>query len=191
MSVTWPAFPSLIVTSPYLRTQQTAKPTIERFPNVPVEIWPIQEFTYLQPSRWNGTLSFERKPRIEEYWRAGDPEFCDGEGAESFCTLLRRTEDALRRLEDQPAGSKILVFSHGQFIQAVRMTVLYPSATDKERMEYFRRADELPAVRNDELIELELEENGWQLRLNQSTRSFIHPGVSNGVAVSKTTLAIR
>ena len=36
----------------YLRTQQTAQPTIERFPEVPVAVWPIQEFTYLEPSRW-------------------------------------------------------------------------------------------------------------------------------------------
>jgi hypothetical protein len=43
------------------------------------------------------------------------------------------------------------------------MTILYRSATDKERMKYFWRADAMPAVRNAELIELELEENGWQL----------------------------
>jgi hypothetical protein len=35
-----------------------------------VETWPIEEFTYLKPSRWNGTLSVERRARIEEYWRA-------------------------------------------------------------------------------------------------------------------------
>ncbi|MCL1962490.1 MAG: histidine phosphatase family protein, partial [Desulfovibrionaceae bacterium] len=53
----WTEAPSLIVTSPYLRTRQTAAPTMERFPDVPVEVWPIEEFTYLQPSRWNGTRS--------------------------------------------------------------------------------------------------------------------------------------
>src|ERR1700733_9254103 len=79
----WKEMPNLIVTSPYLRTQQTAQPTIARFPDVSVEAWPIQEFTYLEPSRWNGTLSVERKPYIEAYWRTGDPEFCDGPGAES------------------------------------------------------------------------------------------------------------
>ena len=35
--------PTLIVTSPYLRARQTAQPTIDRFPDVPVEEWPIQE----------------------------------------------------------------------------------------------------------------------------------------------------
>lgn len=41
--------PNLIVTSPYVRTQQTAQPTLERFPDVPQEEWPVQEFTYLAP----------------------------------------------------------------------------------------------------------------------------------------------
>jgi broad specificity phosphatase PhoE len=56
VAMEWTEKPSLIVTSPFLRTQQTAAPTIERFPDVPVQVWPIEEFTYLQPSRWNGTL---------------------------------------------------------------------------------------------------------------------------------------
>jgi broad specificity phosphatase PhoE len=47
VAASWTETPDLIVTSPYLRTQQTAAATIERFPNVPVEVWPIQEFTYL------------------------------------------------------------------------------------------------------------------------------------------------
>lgn len=44
-----------------------AKATIQRFPDVPVEGRPIEEFTYLQPSRWNGTRSTERMPHLERY----------------------------------------------------------------------------------------------------------------------------
>ena len=98
----WEERPSLIVTSPYLRTQQTAVPTIERFPNVPVEVWPIKEFTYLQPYRWNGTRSAERMSHLERYWTEADPAYCDGEGAKSFGTLLRRAEVTLARLTEQP-----------------------------------------------------------------------------------------
>tara|TARA_R110000823_G_scaffold128520_4_gene256280 strand:- start:754 stop:951 length:198 start_codon:yes stop_codon:yes gene_type:complete len=46
--------PALIVTSPYTQTRQTAAPTIARFPEVSVEIWPIEEFTYLKPACWSG-----------------------------------------------------------------------------------------------------------------------------------------
>jgi broad specificity phosphatase PhoE len=163
VAASWTAAPDLIVTSPYLRTQQTAQPTIERFPQVPVVVWPIQEFTYLEPSRWNGTLSAARRPHIDAYWRAADPEFCDGPGAESFATLLRRAEDALARLRELPDDRQVLVFSHGQFIHAVRMVVLYPGATDKQRMLHFWRADGMPAVENAELVELERTEASWQL----------------------------
>ena len=42
VAAAWIETPALIVTSPYLRTQQTAAPTIARFPDVPVEVWPIE-----------------------------------------------------------------------------------------------------------------------------------------------------
>jgi broad specificity phosphatase PhoE len=99
----WTEAPTLIVTSPYLRTRQTAEATIQRFPNVPVEVWSIEEFTYLQPSRWNGTRSSERMPHLERYWTDADPTYCDGDGAESFGTLLRRAEAALARLAALPS----------------------------------------------------------------------------------------
>jgi broad specificity phosphatase PhoE len=148
----WTEPPSLIVTSSYLRTQQTAAPTIERFPSVPVEVWPIQEFTYLEPNHWNGTFSVARKPYIDAYWEACDPEFCDGPGAESFTALLRRAEAALQRLEAASHDGQVFLFSHGQFIHAVRMIVLYPEASDREKMERFWRPDGLPAVCNAELV---------------------------------------
>src|SRR3546814_4184651 len=88
-----------------------------------LEVWPIEEFTYLQPARWNGTGSAERMPHLERYWREADPDYCDGEGAESFSTLLRRCEAALTRLAAMPAGSLAYVFGHGQFIQAARAIV--------------------------------------------------------------------
>lgn len=120
VAASWIEAPALIVTSPYTRTQQTAAPTIARFPGVPVEVWPIEEFTYLQPARWNGTRSAERMPHLERYWSAADPDYCDGEGAESFATLLRRCEAALARLAAMPPASLVYVFGHGQFIQAAR-----------------------------------------------------------------------
>lgn len=39
--------PRLIVSSPFLRAQQTAAPTRLRYPEAASETWPIQEFTYL------------------------------------------------------------------------------------------------------------------------------------------------
>ena len=43
--------PKLIVSSPYLRAQQTAQPTIARYPGAACEEWPVQEFSYLADPR--------------------------------------------------------------------------------------------------------------------------------------------
>ena len=66
------------------------------------------------------TRSEERIPHIVRYWQEADTAFRDGEGVESFGNLLGRAQDALRRLGALPPKSLVYVFSHGQFIQAVR-----------------------------------------------------------------------
>ena len=58
----WTQAPALIVTSPYTRTRQTAAPTIARFPGVPVEVWPIEEFNQDRP-RSNSVRGAASAPR--------------------------------------------------------------------------------------------------------------------------------
>ena len=82
------ARPTLIVVSSYQRTWQTAAPVIARFPEVPVEEWPVQEFTYLEPSRCMGTTGAERRAWVEHYWKSCSAEYCDGPGSESFMDLF-------------------------------------------------------------------------------------------------------
>lgn len=159
----WMEAPTLIVTSPYLRTRQTAEATIQRFPDVPVEVWPIEEFTYLQPSRWNGTRSAERMPHLERYWSEADPAYCDGEGAESFGTLLRRAEAALDQLAALPSPGPVYVFSHGQFIQAVRAVVTETELDDRGKMLRFWRKGEPPAIGNAELVDFSKTSSTWHL----------------------------
>ncbi len=161
VAAAWREPPALIVTSPYLRTQQTAAPTIARFSGVPVEVWPIEEFTYLQPALWNGTRSTERMPYLERYWHAADPDYCDGDGAESFATLLRRAKAALARLAALPAGAPAYVFSHGQFIQAVRSVVVDRELDDQAKMREFWRKGEPPAIGNAERVQLAFTNAGW------------------------------
>ncbi|MGI8367326.1 histidine phosphatase family protein [Sphingomonas paucimobilis] len=163
----WTEAPTLIVTSPYLRTRQTAEATIQRFPDVLVEVWPIEEFTYLQPSRWNGTRSAERMPHLERYWSEANPAYCDGEGAESFGTLLRRAEAALNRLAALPSPGPVYVFSHGQFIQAVRAVVTEAELDDRSKMLRFWRKGEPPAIGNAELVAFEWHDERWRSSHNK------------------------
>src|SRR5436309_16016109 len=52
--------PTLIVTSLFLRAQQTSEPLRLRFPDVPVEQWAVQEFSFLNPALHRGTSELDR-----------------------------------------------------------------------------------------------------------------------------------
>lgn len=146
--------PNLIITSPFLRTKQTAAQTIARFPNTPIEVWDIQEFTYLEPATCKGTTAAERRKRVLTFWEACDPEHIDGEGAESFSQMLDRVETFLKILEKRTGF--VVVFGHGQFIQAARMLVneIKPR-NDKELMRRFREMELSSPIKNGEIVTLE------------------------------------
>jgi 2,3-bisphosphoglycerate-dependent phosphoglycerate mutase len=113
--------PDLIITSPYLRTQQTARPTLRRFPSASSAQWNVQEFTYLAPE--GKTTCQERRPRVEEFWERCDPVSNDGEGTESFIQFITRVLSVLHELRSAKQEF-IAVFSHEQFISAALWLLL-------------------------------------------------------------------
>lgn len=140
--------PDLIVVSPFLRSQQTAQPLITRYPNVPVEQWPIQEFTYLSPERCRSTTFNDRKPLVAAYWARNDPGYCDGPGAESFSDLLARAVAAVARIKTIE-HKFVVVISHGQFLRAVIWLLLHELEEMKiETMEAFHGFLEAVSVPN-------------------------------------------
>ena len=80
----WPTPSPVIVASSFSRAQATAMATVAKFPDVPYEIWPIHEFTYLEPTRCVNTTVAEMRRWVEAYWSRSDPAFVDGSGAECF-----------------------------------------------------------------------------------------------------------
>ncbi len=143
--------PDLIVISSYLRTQQTAGPSIGRFPDVPVETWPVQEFTYLSPGRCVGTTAAQRRPLVEAYWQRRDAGHVDGAGAESFTAMLRRVRVLRDQLATHPAGF-IVVFTHGQIMQSLRLLTLYPDMDDPLLMARFLAFDRQEPVHNGQIL---------------------------------------
>ncbi|MNJ06942.1 putative phosphoserine phosphatase 2 [compost metagenome] len=109
--------PGLIVTSPFIRAHCTAQATAGLFPETAVQVWPIHEFTYLEPSRCANTTAQERRAWVQAYWRTADPDYRDGPGAETFREFTQRARDFLDALGSCPRD--VAVFSHGQFINAV------------------------------------------------------------------------
>jgi len=117
VSTTIKTAPGLIVTSSFSRTQSSAQPLKDRFPKVLQTVWPVQEFTYMNPINWNGTTGEERTPSAHAYWERNDPQYNDGGGAESFAELIQRIE-VVRELIIQQQNTEIVIFSHGLFTRA-------------------------------------------------------------------------
>ena len=113
----WRMAPSLIVTSPFIRTKETAAPTMSRFPTVPHEEWFIQEFTYLSPEPFKGTTKADRHEFAFAFWERNDPNHREGLGAESLNDLFNRVWNMFERLEE--VDTSVALFSHGMFMRAV------------------------------------------------------------------------
>ena len=137
LSAAFPRSPSLIVTSSYVRALETAKYTAQKFPLVPIQEWPVQEFTYLCPDFHRNTTATMRVPFVETYWRRADPLFVDGQGAESFAEFVQRVQDCDTRCRKHEG--LVAVFTHSQFIHGVMMLLL-PNGLDckPESMRRFR-----------------------------------------------------
>lgn len=149
ISQTFENAPSLIIISPYLRARHTAKPTLARFPNTPFEIWPVQEIEILATARRMHTRSQERRPLILDYWSKGDPDFVDGEGAESYRAFMKRVRNALEQLTEFTAHKDIAVFTHGQFMKGILMEIADPlHAISGETMKAYHEFHQATPIAN-------------------------------------------
>jgi probable phosphoglycerate mutase len=155
--------PTLFVTSPFLRAQQTSEPLRQRFPDVPVEEWPIHEFSFLNPALHKGTSEADRESHVVAYWHREDPAYTDGPEAESFTLFLDRAREAIHRLATRDPGGCIVVFTHGFFMQAIRLVLLFPNATDAELMANFQRFHFLNLIQNIGSLEFEVRNGKIQL----------------------------
>lgn len=153
--------PALVVFSAFDRAAQTAAPLCQRFPEAPVAVWLIQEFTYLAPFRYIGTRREDRAPAVIDYWRRLDPDYRDGVGAETFAEYWRRVEEFLARCREW--RGLLAVVSHGQFLRGVVLRVLCGDMAADEamtRFKAFRLAMPLP---NAAMITLYLSPRGDKL----------------------------
>ncbi|MEU5883373.1 histidine phosphatase family protein [Spirillospora sp. NPDC047279] len=148
--------PDLIVASSFVRARETARPTRERFPDVPYEEWPVQEFTYLGSLHGPSTTAEERRPHVEEYWTRCDPAYSNG-GGESFQDLITRGREFVDRLAARPEQGLVAVFTHGIFMRALLWSLqLGVSAPDHADMESFRTFMINSATPNGTIAELRL-----------------------------------
>lgn len=154
--------PELIIVSPFLRARQTAEPCLARFRDVAHEIWPVQEFTYLAPSRCAGTTVAQRRPWTNAYWESCDPDSRDGDESESFSAFTLRVRDTMARLEALHASGlrSAVLFGHAQFILALKLLVCEPAGTAID-MRRFRHLDLHAPIGNGEAVDFCFDGSGW------------------------------
>jgi broad specificity phosphatase PhoE len=129
--------PDLIIVTPYIRTYQTARPLIDKFPHTPIETWPLHEFTFLSPLACQNTTSLDRLPLVKEYWNKCDPFFVHGPGAESFAQFSQRVTEALQKLKSYESRN-VVIFTHGQVMRFAKQYFENLSQPSEMAMEYFR-----------------------------------------------------
>lgn len=148
MAATFTGPPALIVSSPFVRARQTAEPTLERFPDVPYEEWPVEEFTYLGALHGPQTTGEQRRPFAEAYWERADPTYVNGGNGESFVAVIARANALLERLAALPDEGMVAVFTHGLFMKTVIWSVLtgvtVPDAAAMRGFRHFNGACNVP-----------------------------------------------
>jgi broad specificity phosphatase PhoE len=127
--------PSLFVHSPYLRTVQTGQPLFDKFPDVPIEEWPIQEYTYLPHEDYHQTTTMQRYPQARKYFLNGDPDLIKGKGAESFNQFRERVKNTLNKL-NQIESNFTVILGHGWFMRATLWEIINAEGLSKERRKH-------------------------------------------------------
>jgi broad specificity phosphatase PhoE len=149
--------PSLLVTSPFLRSRETAQVIAAHWPETPTEIWPIQEFAYLSAARCHETTVHTRQPFVRAYWERADPFYLDGEDAESFAQFMDRLRAFHTRLLDLDEDFVIAV-GHGQFFRAYLFGMHDDFPATSERMRAYRTFETGNPMANGEAVALTRED---------------------------------
>jgi len=148
----FPEPPDLIVTSSYIRTKQSAAPTIAAFPEAETVEWPVFEFTYVNIEKCKGTTIYERQPFADQYWERMEPFSTDGPGTESFSQFLERVKTLFSKARASEK-QRIAVFTHGRFMQAVLLAYItnFPEASVNSMEQYKAFMKVLP-IRNGSIM---------------------------------------
>ncbi len=159
-----PYWPQVLISSPMERAKQTARWTQSRFPNAPLREWDVEEFTMLCPAHYNNTTHEQREPQVRRYWDMNNPDYCDGVGAESFRSFMKRVDDLFRRVAHYDI-ERIAVFTHGNFMRGVLWSILHHNQPEIYRnMARFRRFMESIPVPNLHALELHNVVGNWSVR---------------------------
>jgi len=147
------SMPDRLIVSPFLRARIMANAIERRWPGARSEVWPIQELTYLSPKRCLGTTTSTRQSLVKDYWQRCDPDYRDGEDAESFREFVERLLEFHRRLQALDVPFAVVV-GHGQFFAAYLFARANGFTLNRQWMQSYRATETSNPIRNGEIVEV-------------------------------------
>lgn len=115
----WPI--STIIHTHYLRTEQTAAPFIEKFPDAKKIMHPCAyEFAYLDSELYKNTTMDQRATARDDFWSNNDMNHKETEKTESVKEFVTRVLEFKKYLIDimkSPEHNKVIIFGHGLFMR--------------------------------------------------------------------------
>ncbi|CAM4451035.1 MAG: 2,3-bisphosphoglycerate-dependent phosphoglycerate mutase [Legionella sp.] len=144
--------PDLIICSPFIRARESADFISKNWPKVPLNIWPIQELIYLSPAKMFPLSPVERKARIADYWQNADPDYCDGDDAESFANFLKRVRQFHTQVIQQQGF--VIVIGHGLFFQAFQLGLTHGFEPTADWIRLFRQYETNQPIKNSEWLKI-------------------------------------
>jgi alpha-ribazole phosphatase len=132
-----PAQAPMVLTSTYLRAQQTAAPFARRIGVAPQAHPLLHEFDQFDFSLIQGLTGEQREPLRAAFWSRSDPHDRMGDRAETFNEFEQRVEAVMRELPTWPDGT--VIFGHGMWMAMLVWKALGFSAHDNAGMAAYRR----------------------------------------------------
>lgn len=107
--------PDRVIVSKFLRTQETAEPLLQKYPEIETHLWlDTHEFDYLDRKDFVGKPKEEFELHAKKFWENSDPEKKDLDRLESFREFTDRVHKAILRMNNLDKVNYI--FTHGHFI---------------------------------------------------------------------------
>jgi broad specificity phosphatase PhoE len=155
-----------IISSSYERAKQTAQYTHHRISGTSIDIWPVDEFNYLALPSNTSTTTQDRLPLVKKFWARNSPFFQYQGRAESFAQFVKRAQKVIEDLCLCKDDQLIVVFSHQQFIHAVKWLLerrweMRDCDPQPREMSYFRNLLKTHPMPNGAIL---------RTRLNSSTQ---------------------
>lgn len=167
--------PTAVIVSHYQRAIDTAQPFCQRWGIAAVEHPLLHEFVTLSPAQVNGTTVAARKPLVEAYWEAADPQCRHGDDAESFIGFAARVSAFRETLDTLADGTAI--FGHGMWFAMLIWQLQGFGWRDGLSMRAFRRYQLGLPMPNCAVYALRSQRSGvWSVHFNEDLFRHVHHG---------------